>query len=237
MEKILLCSSKKELNDLIGNICEERFQVSQLNDEVLLSGGNFHFILIDCDYKCRLDRCLKKFAFIYQNRTIPSAMIRPILLKHNPNQFLGFYLMSFNDNKLSFFQEKILTILKSSRYYAGSSSFSIPTWSPLYKIIQVQRKIAESPEKSLNLSSLALMTKHSPSWLYSNFKRLSGVSLQSYLIKIKCCSGLWQILGTEKPIKTIALEAGYEPLYFSHLFHKVFGLPPSSIRRLPLVIH
>ena len=29
-----------------------------------------------------------------------------------------------------------------------------------------------------------------------------------------------------------ALEAGYEPLYFSKLFHRIFNLPPSSLRKL-----
>jgi AraC-like DNA-binding protein len=76
------------------------------------------------------------------------------------------------------------------------------------------------------------MTGYSPSWLSHDFKKLSGVSLQSYLAKIKCCSALWQIISTDKPIKSIALEAGYKPLYFSKLFNGIFGLPPSSLRKL-----
>jgi AraC-like DNA-binding protein len=110
---------------------------------------------------------------------------------------------------------------------------SISPFSSLNKIIQVQRKIAESPAGSVNLSSLAEMTGYSPSCLSHNFKRLSGISLQSYLVKMKCCSTLWQILASGKPIKTIALEAGYKPLYFSKLFNRIFGLPPSSLRKLP----
>ncbi|MBC7362408.1 MAG: helix-turn-helix transcriptional regulator [Candidatus Aminicenantes bacterium] len=120
-----------------------------------------------------------------------------------------------------------------SRYYIGLSKFPIPTFSPLDKIIQLRKKIAESPEKSLNLSSLAQFAGCSSSWLSSNFKRLSGVSLQSYLRKMKCCHGFWQIIAAEKSIKAIALEAGYEPLYFSQLFHKMFGTHPSSLRQLP----
>ncbi|MBC7362412.1 MAG: helix-turn-helix transcriptional regulator [Candidatus Aminicenantes bacterium] len=233
MEKILLYSTKKEIYELIRNIFGKRVQVSHIqNDEIPISAGNFQFILTDCDYQCRLDRCLKKFAFLYQNRTIPSAMIRPILLKDNPKQFPGFYLMVFNDYNPYFFQKRIFTTIKSSRYYAGSSSFPIPPSNPLYKIIQVQKKIAESPEKSLSLSSLAHSSDCSPSWLSSNFKRLSGISLQSYLRKMKCCYALWQLAFTDRPIKTIALEAGYEPLYFSQLFHQTFGTPPSSLRKL-----
>ncbi|MBC7363014.1 MAG: helix-turn-helix domain-containing protein, partial [Candidatus Aminicenantes bacterium] len=60
----------------------------------------------------------------------------------------------------------------------------------------------------------------------------SGVSLQSYIAKMKCCSALWQIISTDKPIKSIALEAGYEPLYFSKLFHQIFDTPASSFRKL-----
>jgi len=233
MEKVLLFSTKKEIYDLIRNILEDRVQVSHLqNEEMPASAGSSQFILIECNYECRIDRCLKKFTFLSQRRTIPSAMIRPILLKDKATEFSGFHLMVFNDNNTSYFQKRILSTLKSSEYYAGSSGFSIPTFSPLYKIIQVQRKIAESPEKSLNLSSLAEMTGYSPSWLSHNFKKLSGVSLQSYLAKIKCCSALWQILASGKPIKTIALEAGYKPLYFSKLFHQILDTPPSSLRKL-----
>ncbi|MBC7361457.1 MAG: hypothetical protein H5U06_04140 [Candidatus Aminicenantes bacterium] len=43
-------------------------------------------------------------------------------------------------------------------------------FSPLYKIIHAQRKIAESPEKSLSLSSLAKSSDCSPSWLSATLK-------------------------------------------------------------------
>jgi hypothetical protein len=156
MEKILLYSTKREIYYLIRNILKDRVLIRRFPDnEASKLAGGFQFILADCDYKCRLDRCLKKFSFLYQNQPIPSAIIRPILLKAMPEEFPGFYLMTFYDNNLSSFQKRILNSLKSSEYYAGSSSFPVPTFSPLYKIIQVQKKIAEFPEKSLNISSLA----------------------------------------------------------------------------------
>ena len=233
MEKVLLFSTKREIYDLIRNIFRERVKVSCLqNEEMPASAESSQFLLTDCDYECRIDRCLKKFTFLSRHRNIPSAMIRPILLKDKAKEFPGFYLIVFNDNNTSAFQKRVLSALKSSRYYAGSSVFSIPTFSPLYKIIQVQRKIAESSAKSVSLSSLAQMTGCSPGWLSLNFRDLTGISLRAFRAKITCCQALWQIISTEKPIKSIALEAGYEPLYFSKLFHRIFDLPPSSLIKL-----
>ncbi|MGB9864271.1 MAG: helix-turn-helix domain-containing protein [Candidatus Saccharicenans sp.] len=73
----------------------------------------------------------------------------------------------------------------------------------------------------------------SQAWLSLNFRRLAGISLRTFRARERCCRALWQLVSTDKPIKTIALEAGYEPLYFSHLFHRILGAPPSSLRKLP----
>lgn len=100
----------------------------------------------------------------------------------------------------------------------------------LSKIVKAQREIAENPLKLFSLSSLAKMLDWSPSWLSSKFKMFSGITLQSFLIKMRCCFALWQIISTDKQIKALALKAGYKPLYFSQLFSKLFKVSPSSIR-------
>lgn len=188
------------------------------------------YIFAGCDYNCALGSCAKKLIFLYQNRHIPFAIIRPLCLKERFGEFSGFFLSAFVEQPLSISQERILKFIKGSKCYAGSSRFLIPAYSPLFKIIKVQREIAENPLELLSLSSLAKMVGCSRSWLSSKFKMFSGIRLQSFLIKMRCCFALWQIISTEKQIKTIASEAGYKPLYFSQLFRKLFKVSPSSIR-------
>ncbi len=183
-----------------------------------------------------MDSCARKFIFLYQNRQIPFAIIRPLCIKESFGEFSGFFLSAFMEQSLSISQERILKLLKDSKCYPGSSKFPVPHYTPLFKIIEAQKKIVEKPLRLYSLTSLAEMLRCSRSWLSSKFQELSGIRLQSFLIKMKCCYALWQILSTDKQIKSIALETGYKPLYFSQLFRSIFKVSPSSARNFFLVV-
>ncbi len=235
MQKILLYSVKQKLYCLLKNIFKNKVALIFYRENRRSQNlRDIQYIIAGCDYDCVLDRCARKFIFLYQNREIPFAIIRPGFIKESFLEFTCFFLSHFLEKPLSASQEEILMFLKSSTYYSGSSKFPLPPYRPLYKIIEVQREIAEKPLKLNNLSSLAEMLRCSRSWLSSRFSQLAGIRLQTFLIKMRCCYALWQILSTEKEIKSIALEAGYKPLYFSHLFRTVFKISPSSARNLSL---
>lgn len=96
MDKILVYSTKKEIHDLITDILGKSVSVKPCEvDEALKDLRNFQFILADCDYNCSFDHCQRKFIFLFQNRHIPFAIIRPLCLKERFKEFLDFFLSTF----------------------------------------------------------------------------------------------------------------------------------------------
>ncbi|MEW6456780.1 MAG: AraC family transcriptional regulator [Acidobacteriota bacterium] len=60
------------------------------------------------------------------------------------------------------------------------------------------------------------------------------MTLEEFSIKVKMYHSLWVLLSEDKPVKKIALTLGYhDPLSFTKCFTRVFGFPPSSIRKKP----
>jgi len=65
------------------------------------------------------------------------------------------------------------------------------------------------------------------------FKKLSGRSFKQYQIEYNLAMAIsWLKSDLEKTIAEIAARLGYQyPFYFSRLFKKYRGLPPSRVRR------
>jgi AraC-like DNA-binding protein len=89
----------------------------------------------------------------------------------------------------------------------------------------------ENPNLNHSLNILSENTGYSPAWLSHKFRNISGVSLNEFSTKVKLCNALWNLISTDNPIKSIAIDLGYQPLYFSYKFHKLFELSPSDIRK------
>jgi AraC-like DNA-binding protein len=232
MAKILLYSIKKDLSHQLQNILGNKFSIIFCgDDDRSLDLKDIQYILAGCDYNCLIDLCANKFIFLYKNRHIPFVIIRPLWIKKIFFEFPGFLLSAFLDISLSNSQKDILNTLKSSEYYPGSSKFPIPPYDPIFKIIELQKIIAEYPLQHHSLSSLSRLLGCSRSWLSFNFHKISGIRLQAFLVRIRCCFALYQILTTNKPIKIISLEAGYKPLYFSQLFRHIFTFSPLVTRK------
>ncbi|MGB9864265.1 MAG: helix-turn-helix transcriptional regulator [Candidatus Saccharicenans sp.] len=232
MEKILILSSKTESQLIVKDIVGESASITILHvPEASVPTDDISLILTDCDYQCRLDKCLKKFLFVHHHKSTPAVILKPVLIKNGVG-YPGFFFRILNNTGFAAIQKDWLSLMKNSKYYAGSPTFLVLPFSPLSKIIAVQRIIIESDHVSFQLKDLARIAGCSSSWLSVNFRQLAGISLRTFRARERCCRALWQLVSTDKPIKTIALEAGYEPLYFSQLFHKLFKAPPSSVRIL-----
>lgn len=237
MDKILLYSAKKHFYDLISDILASKGSVKSYEiGEEGLDLKEIQVILVGCDYSCVLDSCAMKFIFLYRTGQIPFAILRPLLMKETLVESSGFFLSVFKEQPVSISRELILKLLKGSKFYPGSAKFPVLPSNPLFKIIRAQREIVENPCRLYSLTSLAKILGCSPSWLSSNFHAFSGIKFQTFLIKMRCCSALWQIVSTDKKIKSIAREAGYRPLYFSQLFRRVFKGSPLSLRKSLLFI-
>jgi AraC-like DNA-binding protein len=108
--------------------------------------------------------------------------------------------------------------------------FSLPQRQSIEPIIEFIRK---NPSKMLSLEQASEIAGKSTSSISHLFKRLSGQSFKQYQIDYKL-SLATTILEShpEKTIAEIALRVGFaDPFYFSRLFRKYKGLPPSQFRK------
>ncbi|MDI6699499.1 MAG: AraC family transcriptional regulator [Candidatus Saccharicenans sp.] len=236
MEKILLLSSKRETEGLVKDSIDQRVRVAIIRDiQEAVADEAISLILVDCDYHCSLDKCLKRFLFVYQQRSIPAAILKPVIIQKS-SILSRFFVKILTDANPKNTGEDILSLFKRSPYYISSIKSPLLPFDPLKKIIEAQKRIIESPLEARRLQDLARMAGCSPTWLSLNFKKISGMPLSQFRIRAVVCQALWQLVSTDQPVKTIAFEAGYAPLYLSQVFHKIFKKSPSEARNLLLAI-
>lgn len=90
----------------------------------------------------------------------------------------------------------------------------------------------ENLEKSLTLQELAAHFKYSPSHFSMLFYKETGVSPISYYIRLKIQKACQYIELTSLKLHEISTRLGFdEPAYFTRIFTKIMGIPPSSYRR------
>ncbi|MBC7361462.1 MAG: helix-turn-helix transcriptional regulator [Candidatus Aminicenantes bacterium] len=232
MERALLISSRRETEELIKETFGRRISLSIIQDvEESELDDSFCLIMAECDYNCNLDKCLKKFLFIFNHRSVSAVLLKPVVTRDRSSN-PGFFLRILNNIESKAVQKDVLSWLKDSEYHFGSGNMSFSAFNPEQKIIQVEKSIVEEGKKLSRLEDLAKISGWSLAWLSANFHKFSGILFRTFRARERCCYALWELVSTNKPIKTIAIQAGYEPLYFSSLFKRFFRIPPSSLRSL-----
>jgi AraC-like DNA-binding protein len=102
--------------------------------------------------------------------------------------------------------------------------------SPL--VNEIRRLANESISRRITLSDLASAFYLSPFTLSRLFRRETGVSLRSYVIRLRLRKALTMLLYTRASLTEIALELGfYDESHFSKAFHVEFGIPPYNVRK------
>lgn len=211
----------------------EALNNKSLGIKLLPCPGDIDFFFVGCDYRCELRFCFEKFIFLSEYKQIPFLMINPLCLRIEDQLPELFLISCLEDYTLSPDQEKIFSKIKA---WVDHSIFSGRLFHPAslhYKILEVQRIILSNPRLKDKVASLGGRVNLSPTWLSSKFKEISGMPLETFILKKKLCYSLWKIISTQQPIKTIALEIGYKPLSFSKRFHDFYGVAPSAIRKRP----
>jgi AraC-like DNA-binding protein len=105
-----------------------------------------------------------------------------------------------------------------------------------YDLIQpVIEQIHQRPSEELSLNEAAQMAGRSPSTLTRLFKKVTGRSFKQYQLSYRLEQAAAQLEEQPtRPVTEIAQAAGYDdPLYFSRVFKKYFGVPPSDYRKRP----
>jgi AraC-type DNA-binding domain-containing proteins len=85
--------------------------------------------------------------------------------------------------------------------------------------------------RSITLNEISELTHYSSSHLNQLFRRIKQSSPIEYFIQMKLQAASRELYFSKLPIKDIAMKYGFDdPLYFSRLFRKVFGVSPNTYR-------
>ncbi|WP_066630623.1 AraC family transcriptional regulator [Labilibacter marinus] len=103
---------------------------------------------------------------------------------------------------------------------------------PIEKLIQEARfHIRENIEGEVDLQKLAEDNCIAYSYFRKMFKKYTGISPHQYHLELKLLRAKALILTTDKHLKEISYELGFQSIhYFSRLFKKKVGQNPSELR-------
>lgn len=102
--------------------------------------------------------------------------------------------------------------------------------SPL--INKIESYIVENVYSSLDLNTLASKLNYSHNYISTYYKKETGQTLSSFIMKNKLREAKNLLMYTNKSINSIAFELSFKEVsHFSNVFKKYEGISPSEYRR------
>ncbi|MCH9661139.1 MAG: response regulator [Bacteroidetes bacterium] len=101
-----------------------------------------------------------------------------------------------------------------------------------FEFIKALQNFAFSSNSKLKIEDLAQQLLMSRTQLHRKITQLTGMSITQYLNHIKMEKSKTLLAKTQLTVAEVAYQLGYDdPKYFSKIFKKEFGLPPSAFRK------
>ncbi len=128
-------------------------------------------------------------------------------------------------------------VIKALGHIVNTQKHSKFSGTQIEKIIQNARfMIRENIEAGVDWEKLADENNIGYSYFRKTFKKYTGFSPHQYQLEMKLYRAKELLLTTEKSIKQIAYEMGFDSThYFSRLFKKKTGSNPSELRKITTV--
>jgi AraC-like DNA-binding protein len=133
---------------------------------------------------------------------------------------------------------QILLVL--SRYYGvlnlddNSDDAKVADLERLRKVVCFLRN---SYHEKLTLGQVAKVACMSSSYFCRFFKRVTGDSLTTYVLRLRIDRSIELLLNTDKSVAEIAYEVGFDShRYFDRIFRRFRGRPPLGLARRQIVI-
>ncbi|OAB38400.1 helix-turn-helix domain-containing protein [Paenibacillus glacialis] len=100
---------------------------------------------------------------------------------------------------------------------------------PKKSLIEIREFINQYYHEPLSIRQLAEMADISPKYFGDLFKRTFGMSAMNYLTNIRINHAKRYLTQSNELLRDIALKVGYaDEFYFSRIFKKAVGMPPSD---------
>lgn len=88
--------------------------------------------------------------------------------------------------------------------------------------------------KKIKITDMANHIGINRSYLTTSFKRTLNMSPQEFLVTLRMHKAVSLLMETTLPVNTIAIQVGYDdPLAFSKIFKKKYGVSPKTFRETP----
>ncbi|HSH09687.1 MAG TPA: AraC family transcriptional regulator [Oceanipulchritudo sp.] len=125
---------------------------------------------------------------------------------------------------------KILDLLVELDLKIHAEASAVAHYEP--QIRKACCQMVESIDKPFDSEAFARENGISHTSFRRHFKAQMGMAPVQYLLDLRMRKAIGLLMHTTLPVKTIAQECGFEnPLYFSRMFKKRTGDPPSDARR------
>mgnify|MGYP000476909779 CR=1 FL=1 len=120
--------------------------------------------------------------------------------------------------------KQILTLVERIRHDGSKAKAGI-------KLSEVQRYMRENIHRQLDLEEVASLTQLSKFHFIRKFRDITGVSPMKFFQNLKMEQACFLLEQEALSISNVAYELGYnDPLYFSRVFKKAYGMSPSQFR-------
>ena len=105
---------------------------------------------------------------------------------------------------------------------------------PVRKVSEMARFVAENHAGPLRLEDVARHVGLHPNYAMTLFRRHYGITLSTYLTRLRVCQAQYLLLSTDQEIARIAFETGFGSISrFYEAFKAVSGRTPRQYRLLP----
>lgn len=111
---------------------------------------------------------------------------------------------------------------------------TLPKSDPVHKVSEMARFVAENHARQLRISDVARHVGLHPNYAMTLFRRHYGMTLSTYLNRLRVCQAQYLLISTDWEVARIAFETGFGSLSrFYEVFKDVSGHTPRQYRLLP----
>ena len=145
-----------------------------------------------------------------------------------------YLIKPFNQKELNIRLHKLIELRKKLHQKYTRPLFSeekeLRSEHPFLKKAR-QVVLGQMAKEDFDVVTLSKALHFSRTQLYRKLKALTGKSTTQFINEIKLAEGKKLLENPEKTISEIAYTVGYtDPAYFTRLFTKYYGKPPSEVR-------